>query len=172
MVSRSYNKKNNAVAEPALRYVKCVRSGEDKDAVEYLNRFRYKRLTVFRNLVKDKFHKSKSPYQCSICKTPLYLINSTRNKTSFRHPPNGKKCPISIRGLQSHAEIRKRIYANRCESPLHKSLKEKIQKSICADSSFSEPLIETRRTGVINPTKWRKPDIQATYASQAFAFEA
>ena len=112
-------------------------------------------------------------FSCPWCEGAMVLRSTrTQDKTEdrfyFKHKHDTGEC--SGKAGQSAAAICAMKYARAKEGARHKQIKQWVLESLAADSSFSNVDPEKRWTSV-DGTKWRQPDVQATWRGQRVALE-
>jgi hypothetical protein len=161
-----------AVEDPAIKEVMILRTGATMSASRLISRLRYDRLVRLRTDIRDKLHSDAPLVGCGYCGRPVYLVESVRKAFFFRHLEEDGTCPAISRGDLNQDQIRALKYAGRQESAAHRDLKALIARSLLADSTFSDVMLETTWRGVRDPDALRRPDVQAIHGGKRIAFEA
>jgi hypothetical protein len=107
-------------------------------------------------------------YACAYCKTRLYLRGNSDKVHYFCHIKRNPDCPIEVYPKWPLEKLKAYIYNGARESPLHKTMKESLEKTLIKDSRFSEIHVETT---ISNGSSWRKPDLQANFNDKKYVFE-
>lgn len=161
------------VDDPEIAEIIDLDTGEILDTKRFIADFRYGDLVAHRLQMREALRKRKPTHACAICGTPAYLVANLRKRFFFRHCDEDGSCPAITRTL-TEAEIRARKYHGLRESEAHKRIKRLIERSLRADPSFHTETIQAEKywRSESDPTKWRRPDVQASSAQRRFAFEA
>lgn len=147
--------------------------GEKIDLEKFIQR-EVRLLIQDRNTMRSRYRTDpQNPWLvCSICGAAVQLVSFTDRSFYFRHMPEeeDRGCPINTKGQHTADEINAMQYNGAKESHAHQQLKQFVSESLRADSRFSEPLVEKVWRGM-DRKKWRKPDVQSSWADKKFAFE-
>lgn len=147
--------------------------GEKIDLAKFIQR-EVRLLIQDRNTMRSRYRTDpQNPWLvCSICGAAVQLVSFTDRSFYFRHMPEeeDRGCPINTKGQHTADEINAMQYNGAKESHAHQQLKQFVSESLRADSRFSEPLVEKVWRGM-DRKKWRKPDVQSSWAGKKFAFE-
>jgi hypothetical protein len=162
------------VEHPEIVEVIDLVSGEVQQTKAFIAGHRYSELVEARVGMREALRNEQPRHICAICSTPVYLVANMHKRFFFRHKTEDGSCPAKTRGALSEEEIRARKYHGLRESEAHKRIKNLIERSLRADSTFeTEAIIQEKRWNSAHDSKaWRKPDIQAISAEGRFAFEA
>lgn len=161
-----------AVANPAIKEVRSIRSGLIRPAQQYIVNHRYDRFIRFRNLIRDAIAADKPRLVCAICGVPVYLVASTRKAFFFRHTREDGSCPAQTRGAWSYDQIKAMKYHGAQESDAHRRMKVLLERSLRADPRASDIHQEKTWRAAGRPKSYRRPDVQALYNGVRLAFEA
>lgn len=113
--------------------------------------------------------------RCAICHTPVWpTLYINRQKFYFKHVSLENTDCKEVDRLSTD-QIDARRYNGQKEGSDHKKLKSLLEASIRADSNFSPEIHVEKNWYSADESKWRRPDIAATYLEdgkiQKIAFE-
>lgn len=164
-----------AVADPEVREVIDLATGEYRNAYSLISAHPYGEAVTLRVRVREAFGRGAPAYRCADCFAPVYISAQMTKRLFFKHPPGTGRCRerLLISGPTAE-EIRTRKFHGLRESEAHKHMKALIERSLRADPAFTldQILVERRWAASDGPEKWRQPDVQATTANMRYAFEA
>ena len=161
-----------AVADPQIREVRNLKSGQIIEARRFIQRVRYDRFVQVRSQIKEAMDAGRPRVACAICGTPVYLVSSPDKKFFFRHRIEDGSCPAQTRNGLSEDDIRAMKYKGAQESEAHRRVKALIERSLRADTLFEMIQVETSWRSKRDPTSLRRPDVQARFNKFRIAFEA
>jgi len=107
-------------------------------------------------------------YFCAYCKDKLYLRGTKDQIHHFYHIRKNPECPLEAYPKWSIDELKAYIYRGTKEGPLHKLIKERLEKAMNIDKRFYN--IQVEKT-ISDGSSWRKPDLQANFNERKFVFE-
>ncbi|MDP1873425.1 hypothetical protein [Phenylobacterium sp.] len=161
-----------AVADPQIREVRSLKSGQILEARRLIESVRYDRLVQVRSQIKEAMDAGSPRVACAICGTAVYIVSSPDKAFFFRYRIEDGSCPAQTRDGLSEDDIRIMKYKGAQESEAHRLLKALIERSLLADPRFQDVLAEKVWRGQRDPTSLRRPDIQAGLDGLRIAFEA
>jgi hypothetical protein len=160
-----------AAAKPGVGEIMSITTGKTYDTKLVIEGRRYEILGRIRNRIEDGWAEGRPRVVCSTCLVPVSLL-SRQNKTFFfRHKTEDGSCPAVTRGDLTNEQVRALKYAGAAESEAHKRLKQRLLRSIAADSRFSEAGVERTWRGIVIPGRYRRPDVSARLVGRWLAFE-
>jgi hypothetical protein len=162
------------VDAPEITEIIDLRVGQIVNSRQFIARHRYDELIATRVEMREALKRQVPSHTCPICGIPVYLVASPNKRFFFRHLSEDGSCPAITRSELTEDQIRARKYHGLKESEAHKRIKRLIERSLRADPSFETETIaqEKRWKAAHDPSKWRKPDVQASSSEGRFAFEA
>jgi hypothetical protein len=107
-------------------------------------------------------------YACAYCKDRLYLRGTVDRIHHFYHIRKNPDCPLEAYPKWSLDKLKAYIYRGAKEGPLHKTIKDRLDKVLEKDNRFSDVRVEKT---VSDGSSWRKPDLQANFNNKKFVFE-
>ena len=112
-------------------------------------------------------------YRCATCGEPVRIMNTKHHREVyyFQHAQRGVNCPLTLQRL-SQDEINARRFRGQPEGERHKTIKRLIYASLMADPAFCEAQVERTWTSEVEPTRRKRPDVQAVRRGVRHAFEA
>jgi len=161
-----------AVEDPEIKEALDAKTGDFFDTVRFIKALRYDKYIELRAEIREHLHTEKNMYECAECFTPVYLISSKNKRVSFRHTTENGSCRAITRGILSQDEINARKYNGLRESEAHKRIKRQIERSLLADPSFRNIVLEATWRSSGKPKSFRRPDVRAEVGSGKIVFEA
>lgn len=159
-----------AVDTPEIEDVLNCDTGEYLDVLRWIGSWRYELLVPQRLDIKARIGKVPR-FRCALCSVPVYLIANQHKRFFFRHDREDGSCPAQTRSPLSRDEILARKYRGLRESEPHRRIKALIARSLTADPTFSEVMVERQWRSSSDPRNRRQPDVQATGPMGRVAFE-
>lgn len=119
---------------------------------------------LLRTNIEKAILRGKPLYLCPVCFKPLKLRSTPQKKGQlFYHADVEANCPkLEEKGI-SQKHIRAIKYNGAKESIAHKEIKQFIIDSLNVDPNFSDIAPEKTWRGEVDETKFRRPDVRATY---------
>ena len=119
------------------------KTGDVVSVRPYISSFRYGDFVQERGVVRESFLAKRPRFICALCSVPVYIVANTEKRFFFRHGAEDGFCPAQTRTGLTQEEIRARKYHGLKESDAHKAVKALIERSLKADSQFSDVEQET-----------------------------
>lgn len=161
-----------AVANPAIKDILDLDSGEFLSASDFISGHLYQDLMVERRRILERMNAGNPRYVCEICQVPVYLVSKAEEHIFFfRHRSEDGSCPAQTRSPLTYEEICARKYHGLRESEPHKRIKALILRSLDADPAFSGILSEKNWKSAKDSKNFRRPDVQANSTAGRLAFE-
>ena len=130
-----------------------------------------------RRSVEERIQENDCLYLCLYCKqpvaiSPLFNHNSNNHSFYFRHLKDSEECEIKTNSGFSKKEILALKFNGAKESKAHLELKNYIRFYLSSDLNFKDVTDRERIVrDVENPSKWKRPDVAATYKNKPIIFE-
>ncbi|MGO7015418.1 DUF6035 family protein [Rhizobium leguminosarum] len=159
------------VLKPEIAEILDLENGEFLDVATFISRRRYDRLVAERVSIRENLA-DRPRFGCALCATPVYLVASREKRFFFRHCREDGSCPSITRSALGRDEIRALKYEGQRESLAHRTIKERVIRSLASDPSNSEILSEKQWRSTRDPASRRQPDVQALTVFGRVAFEA
>jgi hypothetical protein len=159
------------VLNPEIAEILDLESGEFSDVATFISERRYDRLVAERVAIRENLA-NRPRFGCALCATPVYLVASREKRFFFRHRREDGSCPSITRSALARDEIRALKYDGQRESLAHRTIKERVIRSLASDPSNSEILSERQWRSTRDPGSRRQPDVQALTVFGRVAFEA
>jgi hypothetical protein len=160
------------VADPAIVEVLDRDTGDFIAARSWIEAFRYQDLIRDRVALVERVDTDDPRLLCSQCFVPVYVVSCADDRQFFfRHRRESGSCPAITRAELTQAEIAARKYHGLRESAPHKRIKALIERSLRADPAFSAIASERTWRSKDDPSRFRRPDVQAVHGSGRMAFE-
>lgn len=161
-----------SVTAPAISELLDRDSGTYIDARAWVDGHLYQTLIRDRVEIVERMNAGDPRFLCSDCSVPVYLVSRPEDRVFyFRHIREDGSCPARTRSALSAAEITARKYHGLRESKPHRDIKALIQRSLAADPHWHDIAAETTWRSQNDPDRYRRPDVQARFGVQRYAFE-
>lgn len=160
-----------AVDKPAIAEVMSVRTGKYWSADAFIRGRRHETVIRARNALREDMATGNRRLICPHCQVEVYLVASPLKAFFFRHRTEDGSCPAVTRHHLSEDQIRASKYAGAQESDAHKRVKKLLMRSLSADPTFDVPAEERTWKGIIQPGRYRRPDVSAKLGELWIAFE-
>lgn len=160
------------VADPAIKDVIDLDAGQEWRVAAFIEQHNYADLVCERGKILSRVQRREARMICSMCHIPVHLICQTdRSGFFFRHIKEDGSCPAKTQSGLSEEQIRARKYHGLRESEPHKRIKALILRSLDADSAFRNTEPEKKLKGKVDPSRFRRPDVQTEHDSGRIVFE-
>jgi Family of unknown function (DUF6035) len=160
-----------AVQKPEIEEIMDLDDATYLRSVDFIESHQHQHLVITRNDVLARLRDGKPRFCCARCSTPVYLVATTEKRFFFRHRVEDGSCPAQTRHPLTQAQICERKYHGLRESAPHKRIKELIERSLRADTTYRAIAQEKTWRSIHDPAAYRRPDVQADSDQGMLAFE-
>lgn len=161
-----------AYANPEVEEVRDLETGEEHDSQTFIRSFPYEDGVRLRLDLRERVRSGRPPIVCAICSKPVYSRATINGEFYFWHAHVDGSCPRMDMNRLTAQQIRQIKYKGAQESVPHRLMKERIERSLLADSEFSDVLVEKTWHSTQNLDDLRRPDVSARRGKLRIAFEA
>lgn len=117
---------------------------------------------------------STMPFQCAICKQPVFLSRYKKEESTnrwFVHDGKSEHCPWHEGNRLTPDQTKALIYRGQQEGALHQEMKKFLAHWLEADPKVSGVNQEQTTFGAVVKGEWRRPDVKCQYQGKPLVFE-
>lgn len=116
---------------------------------------------------------SAMPFQCALCKQPVFLSRYKNESTNrwFVHDGKSEHCPWYEGNRLTPDQTKALIYRGQQEGARHQEMKKFLARWLEMDPSVSNTCQEQTTFGAVVKGEWRRPDVKCQYQGKPLVFE-